>query len=796
MIQTSEEFQLLLKRKVRKLTGEKINHATLHEQYLALVEVLMDEISEPWVESNDRHYRKDRKLVYYFSMEFLIGKLLDQVLYALGIRELVHAGLQDLSISLDDLIQEENEAGLGNGGLGRLAACYLDSMAALGISGHGMGVRYTHGMFEQQIVRGTQVEVPDEWLRDAYPWEVEKATRSVIVRFGGRVRGEKIEGKWVYFHDDYDAIRAVPYDVPIVGSNNGQVNTLRLWRAVAIQNMDINAFHRGEFIEAVRHQSEAEAISQILYPNDQSFQGKLLRLKQQYFLVAAGLETIIGRYVGRGGDLQRLSEHVAIQINDTHPALCIAELMRILIDEREMTWEDAWKQTKNTIHYTNHTIMPEALEEWPYEMMQTLLPRITMILDEVNRRDQMDNPDLEPMIEWGKIKMATLSIIGSRRVNGVAKLHSEILKEELFASRFQRNPEQFDSITNGVSHRRFLIGANPLLTNLINEKIGEEWKQRPELLQCLTDFADDNGFLEQLHRAKQRNKEELGSIIYRELGIKPDPNSIFDIQVKRIHAYKRQLLNVLHIMHLYNRITDGHAQEMIPRTFIFAGKAAPGYFYAKRLIELIHAVSEKIEANPKTRDLIRVVFMPNFNVSLAERLYPAADVSEQISTASREASGTGNMKFMMNGAVTIGTLDGANVEIYREAGWDSMFIFGMKADEVLRYYRGEPYRALEEYQKDPRLTRAVDQLINGFFERRVGIFQPIFDSLLLENDQFFVLRDFAEYTETQQVVSRFYRDSYRWNRMQLANIAHSGYFSSDRSIQEYAARIWRLGGQK
>ncbi len=785
-----------MKRKVRKLTGEKIDHASLHEQYLALVEVLMDEITEPWVESNDRHYRKDKKLVYYFSMEFLIGKLLDQVLYALGIRELVYTGLQDLSISLDDLIQEENEAGLGNGGLGRLAACYLDSMAALGISGHGMGVRYTHGMFEQQIVRGTQVEVPDDWLRDAYPWEVEKMTRSVIVRFGGTVRGEQIEGKWVYFHDDYDAIRAVPYDVPIVGSKNGQVNTLRLWRAVALQNMDINAFHRGEFMEAMRHQSEAEAISQILYPNDQSYQGKLLRLKQQYFLVAAGLETIIGRYVGRGGDLNQLSEHVAIQINDTHPALCVAELMRVLIDERELSWDDAWKQTKNTIHYTNHTIMPEALEEWPYDMMQTLLPRITMILDEIHRRDQLENPDLDPMIEWGKIKMATLAIIGSRKVNGVAKLHTEILKEELFASRYNKNPDQFDSITNGVSHRRFLIGANPLLSSLISEKIGEDWKQRPELLQCLTDFTDDNGFLDQLHRVKQRNKEELASIIYQELGIQPDPNSIFDIQVKRIHAYKRQLLNILHIMHLYNRIMDGHAQEMLPRTFIFAGKAAPGYFYAKRLIELIHAVSEKIEANPKTRDLIRVIFMPNFNVSLAERLYPAADLSEQISTASREASGTGNMKFMMNGAVTIGTLDGANVEIYREAGWDSMFIFGMKADEVLRYYRGEPYHALEEYQKDPRLTRVVDQLIDGFFDRRVGIFQPIFDSLMLENDQFFVLRDFAEYAETQQVASRYYRDTYRWNRMQLANIAHSGYFSSDRSIQEYAARIWTLGGQR
>jgi len=763
---------------------------------LALVEVLMEEIAEPWVESNDRHYREDKKLVYYFSMEFLIGKLLDQVLYALGIRELVHSGLQDLSISLDDLIQEENEAGLGNGGLGRLAACYLDSMAALGISGHGMGVRYTHGMFEQQIVRGNQVEVPDDWLRDAYPWEVEKMTRSVIVRFGGNVRGEEIEGKWVYFHDDYDAIRAVPYDVPIVGSKNGQVNTLRLWRAVAVQNMDINAFHRGEFMEAVRHQSEAEAISQILYPNDQSYQGKLLRLKQQYFLVAAGLETIIGRYVGRGGDLMHLSDHVAIQINDTHPALCIAELMRVLIDERELSWDDAWEQTKNTIHYTNHTIMPEALEEWPYEMVHSLLPRITMILDEIHRRDLLENENLDPMIEWGKIKMATLSIIGSRKVNGVAKLHSEILKEELFVNRYKLNPDQFDSITNGVSHRRFLIGANPLLSSLITEKIGEEWKQRPELLQCLTDYADDNGFLDQLHRVKQRNKEELASIITRELGIKPDPDSIFDIQVKRIHAYKRQLLNILHIMHLYNRINDGQAQEMMPRTFIFAGKAAPGYFYAKRLIELIHAVSEKIEANPKTRNLIRVVFMPNFNVSLAERLYPAADLSEQISTASREASGTGNMKFMMNGAVTIGTLDGANVEIYREAGWDSMFIFGMKADEVLRYYRGEPYHSLEEYQKDPRLTRVCDQLINGFFERRVGVFQPIFDSLLLENDQFFVLRDFAEYAETQQVVSRFYRDAYRWNRMQLANIAHSGYFSSDRSIQEYAARIWTLGGQR
>ena len=380
-------------------------------------------------------------------------------------------------------------------------------------------------------------------------------------------------------------------------------------------------------------------------------------------------------------------------------------------------------------------------------------------------------------------------------MNGVAKLHTEILKEELFAARYQKNPDQFDSITNGVSHRRFLIGANPNLSRLISEKVGEDWKKKPELLQCLTDYSEENGFLDQLHRVKQGNKEELAAIIQRQLNILVDPNSIFDVQVKRIHAYKRQLLNILHIMHLYNRIVDDHAQEMVPRTFIFAGKAAPGYYYAKRLIELIHAVSEKIEANPKSRDLIRVVFMPNFNVTLAERLYPAADLSEQISTASREASGTGNMKFMMNGAVTIGTLDGANVEIYREAGWDNMFIFGMKADEVLRYYRDESYHALEEYQKDPRLKRVIDQLINGFFERRAGAFQPIFDSLLLENDQFFVLRDFAEYMETQQVVSRYYRDSYRWNRMQLANIAHSGFFSSDRSIQEYAARIWRLGGK-
>lgn len=795
MFKTAEEFQGALKKKIRKVTGEKIERASRHEQYLGLVEVLMDELSELWVESNDRHYREDAKLVYYFSMEFLIGKLLDQVLYAVGIRDLVESGLQGFSISLNDMLDEEKEAGLGNGGLGRLAACYLDSMAALGISGHGMGLRYTHGMFEQQIVKGNQVEVPDDWLSDAFSWEVEKPTRSVVVRFGGHVRWEEVEGRWVYFHEGYDAIRAVPYDVPIVGMENGQVNTLRLWRAVAMRDMDIDAFHRGEFIEAVRHQSEAEAISQILYPNDQSQEGRILRLKQQYFLVAAGLETIIGRFVGRGGALSRLSESVAIQINDTHPALCIAELMRILIDEKGMDWESAWEETKNTMHYTNHTIMPEALEEWSYETMKNLLPRITMILDEIHRRDRIENPELDSMMEWGKIKMATLSIIGSRRVNGVAKLHTEILKEELFAARYQKNPDQFDSITNGVSHRRFLIGANPNLSRLISEKIGEDWKKKPELLQCLTDYSEENGFLDQLHRVKQGNKEELAAIIQRQLNILVDPNSIFDVQVKRIHAYKRQLLNVLHIMHLYNRIVDDHAQEMVPRTFIFAGKAAPGYYYAKRLIELIHAVSEKIEANPKSRDLIRVVFMQNFNVTLAERLYPAAELSEQISTASREASGTGNMKFMMNGAVTIGTLDGANVEIYREAGWDNMFIFGMKADEVLRYYRDESYHALEEYQKDPRLKRVVDQLINGFFERRAGVFQPIFDSLLLENDQFFVLRDFAEYMETQQVVSRYYRDQYRWNRMQLANIAHSGFFSSDRSIQEYAARIWRLGGK-
>ena len=795
MFQTAKEFQSLLEKKIRKVTGEKIDRSSPHEQYIGLVNVLMDELSEMWVESNDCHYTKDPKLVYYFSMEFLIGKLLDQVLYNLGIRELVEEGLEGLSISLKDMLDEENEPGLGNGGLGRLAACYLDSMAALGISGHGMGLRYSHGMFEQQIVKGNQVEVPDEWLDDAFSWEVEKPARSVVVRFGGHVRGEEVEGRWVYFHEGYDAIRAVPYDVPIVGRENGQVNTLRLWRAVAMQDMDINAFNRGEFIEAVRHQSEAEAISQILYPNDQSHEGRILRLKQQYLLVAAGLETIVGRFIGRGGDVSQLSQSVAIQINDTHPALSVAELMRILIDERGLEWETAWAQTKNTIHYTNHTIMPEALEEWSYETMKHLLPRITMILDEIHRRDRIENPELDPMIEWGKIKMAPLAIIGSRMVNGVAKLHTEILKEELFAERYQKYPDQFDSITNGVSHRRFLIGANPSLTRLISEKIGEGWKEKPELLQCLTDCSEDNGFLDELHRVKQGNKEELASIIQRQMNVHVDPNSIFDVHVKRIHAYKRQLLNVLHIMHLYNRIMDDHAQEMVPRTFVFAGKAAPGYYYAKRLIELIHAVSEKIEANPKTRDLIRVVFIPNFNVTVAERLYPAADLSEQISTASREASGTGNMKFMMNGAVTIGTLDGANVEIYREAGWDNMLIFGLKADEVLRYYRDDSYHALGEYQKDPRLKRVVDELVNGFFDKRPGAFQPIFDSLLLENDQFFVLRDFADYAETQQVVGHFYQDSYRWNRMQLANIAHSGYFSSDRSIQEYAARIWRLGGK-
>lgn len=794
MFSNKESFKEAFLKRLEMLCGKSFTESTMADYYQTLGHLIRESVSPDWITTNEQYKAVRGKQVYYLSIEYLLGKLLRQNLINLGVEEIVQSGLQELGIDLGELEELEPDAGLGNGGLGRLAACFLDSLASLNLPGHGQGIRYKHGLFEQKIVNGYQVELPEQWLRGGNVWEVRKADLAVSIPFWGKVEVVMEDGRLVFHHMNAENVTAVPYDMPVVGFETGTVNTLRLWNAEPAQF----PFHK----DILKYKRETEAISEFLYPDDRHDEGKILRLKQQYFLVSASIQSILRSFRKRNRNLGQLHEHICIHINDTHPVLAIPELMRILLDEEGMEWELAWNITKNTISYTNHTTLSEALEKWPVHIFRPLLPRIYMIVEEINERFCRDLWNETPG-DWDRIsklaiiadqyvKMAHLAIVGSFSVNGVARLHTEILKEREMKNFFRLFPEKFNNKTNGIAHRRWLLKANPKLSALITETIGGSWTNSPHELIHLQNSQDDSSFLAQLSVIKRENKQRLAEIIQQQMGIGVDPGAIFDVQVKRLHAYKRQLLNVLHIMHLYNRMKEDSSYKMVPRVFIFGAKASPGYYYAKKIIKLINAVADKVNHDPKVGDQMKVVFLENYRVSLAEKIFPAADVSEQISTASKEASGTGNMKFMINGALTLGTMDGANVEIHELVGDDNMFIFGLTAEEVLHYYRHGGYDSDEYYHLDQRIRKVVDQLVDGFFPGVLNEFEPIFDSLLEENDQYFVLKDFASYADAQIKIGEAFTDSLKWQKMCLTNIAHAGYFSSDRTIKEYAKDIWGI----
>ncbi|MEC1720594.1 glycogen/starch/alpha-glucan phosphorylase [Schinkia azotoformans] len=795
MFSTKDAFKQQFLEKYEIMYGKSFEESTLPELYNTLGQMVREYVSHAWIETNERNRANHKKQTYYFSIEFLLGRLLGSNLLNLGVQDVVEAGLKELGVDLREVEEQEVDAGLGNGGLGRLAACFLDSLASLSLPGHGVGIRYKHGLFDQRIIDGYQVELPEQWLRNGNVWEIRKASQSIEVKFGGDIQVSYGNGPLMFHHINAETVTAVPYDMPVIGYENKTINTLRLWSAEPSQ-------FRPDKGDVMKYKRETEAISEFLYPDDSHIEGKILRLKQQYFLVSAGLKSIVRTYLKNNDHLSDFHNKVAIHINDTHPVLAIPELMRILMDEHGMGWEEAWHITTNTISYTNHTTLSEALEKWPISIFKPLLPRIYMIVEEINERycrglwDKYtgDWKRIEEMaiIAHGVIKMAHLAIVGSHSVNGVAKIHTDILKEREMKLFYDYYPTKFNNKTNGITHRRWLIKANPELARTISEAIGDKWIAKPEHLSALLPFANDAGFKQKAYEVKYQNKLAFARQIKQLTGIAIDEHSIFDVQVKRLHAYKRQLLNILHIMYLYNRLQEDSNFSITPHTFIFGAKASPGYYYAKKIIKLINTLAAKINDDPKTKDLLKVIFVENYRVSLAETIIPAADVSEQISTASKEASGTGNMKFMMNGAITLGTMDGANVEIFEEVGPDNIFTFGLTAEQVLAYQRNGGYRAIEYYHHDQSLNQVINQLINGFFPVPAHEFETIYDSLLVQNDEYFVLKDFGTYVRAHEKVGEAYRNRDQWLEKSIINIAKSGRFSSDRTIQEYADEIWGI----
>lgn len=783
--------------------AEGVNEASIDHKYMALGKLIKDYVTEGWAETNRAYTNNKCKQTYYFSMEFLIGKLLDTYLINLGIKDLCSEALAELGIDLDELAAMEPDAGLGNGGLGRLAACFMDSMASLSLPAHGCGIRFKHGLFKQKIVDGYQVEKLDDWLKTDFVWEVKKANRGININFGGNVYMKKIGNKLQPVYENCEVIRAVPYDVPIVGYNTKNVNTLRLWSA-EIDESDINlsTLQRGDYLRYLEHKYSVEEISQVLYPDDSSESGRRLRLKQEYFFVSAGIQTIVNRFKKLGEPITELHNYIAIHINDTHPAVAVAELMRILLDQEGLEWEEAWRITVKTMAYTNHTIMAEALEKWPKDMFEKLIPRIYMIVEEINRRfclevskkyygdwNKINNMSI---ISNGNIKMANLAIVGSHSINGVAWLHTEILKHRELKDFYEMYPERFNNKTNGITHRRWLIKANRDLADLLVEKIGPEWVENPLQIKKLMDYVDDKEVLKRLGEIKYKRKVEVAEFVKKSYGIQIDPNSIYDIQVKRLHAYKRQLLNIFHIINLYNELKADPKKDIVPRTFFFGAKAAPAYYLAKQIIKLINCVADKINNDPEINGKIKVVFLQNYGVTLAEKVIPSGDISEQISTASKEASGTGNMKFMMNGAITMATLDGANVEIDQAVGRDNIVVFGLTSEQVMNYYAHGGYNAYETFSSDPRLQIIINQLQNGFFGVGPQEFNLILKNLFDTNDEFFVFKDFDSYVKAQEKVNDLYKDKESWLRMSLINIANSGIFSSDNTIKRYADEIWNI----
>jgi starch phosphorylase len=801
---TKEKFKADFIKKVESERANSIEEASDLDKYYALASLIKDYICENWVKTNTKYISNKEKQVYYFSMEFLIGKLLVNNLINLGIKDTCVHGLKELGIDLEKIKEIERDPGLGNGGLGRLAACFLDSMASIGISGHGCGIRYKYGLFEQKIIDGYQVEFPDKWLQNENVWEIKRTSKAVEVKFGGEVRAINEKGRLKFIHENYESILAVPYDTPIVGYENNIVDTLRLWSAEAQKKeFDYSSFSRGEYLKAFEHKHSIESISQVLYPDDSYEEGRILRLKQEYFLVSAGIQSIIRTFKKLEKPIEAFHEYVAIHINDTHPALAIPELMRILMDEEGMAWEEAWKVTTKTMSYTNHTIMAEASEKWNIDMFKALLPRIFMIIKEINERfcrtlwdkgytNDFDKISQMAIISYGQIRMAHLAIVGSHSVNGVAKLHTEILKKQEFVDFYNIYPKRFNNKTNGITHRRWLLQCNPELADLITDTIGEIWIALPMKLRRLLRYRNDPGFQEKIYKIKQNNKYRLANIIRDKYAINVDPESIFDIQAKRLHEYKRQKLNLLHIMYLYNRLIENPDLDIVPRTFIFAGKAAPGYYIAKQTIKLINTLAYKINNDKRIKDKLKVVFMENYGVTLAQQIIPGANVSEQLSTTTKEASGTGNMKFMMNGAITIATLDGANVEIKDVVGKENIVIFGLKEKEIFELYSSGTYNSIDLYNDDIRLKTVIDRLINGFFPVKHEEFLIIYDSLLKHNDEYFVLKDFDSYVKAQERIDELYREKSKWLEMSIINIGSSGIFSSDRTIYEYASSVWDI----
>ena len=803
MFQNKAEFINEYLEKFQSIHGKGVELGTNRERYEALAGLVRDLIAQRWARTNRDYLERDCKQGYYVSIEYLQGRILLTNLLNLNILAECEQGLSDLGISLDDLTEEEPEAGLGSGGLGRLASCFLDSMASLHIPGNGCGIRYRYGMFRQKIVDGYQAELPDPWLKNGNVWEFRRPDKAVTVKFGGQIREEDVEDKRVFRHEGYQEVLAVPYDMPVAGYHNNTVNTLRLWSAEVLpMETDEGPYSTNDYVKAMEYRRAVESISEILYPDDSRYEGRVLRLKQQYFMVSAGLQSIVRRYKKFHKSMIDFHEKIAIHINDTHPVVVIPELMRILIDEEGMTWDNAWCVTTNAVSYTNHTVMPEAFEKWPVDVFKELLPRIHMIVYEINERwchelwnrypGEWDRIREMAVIADGFVHMANLAVVGSYSVNGVAKIHTEILKKSVLKRFYEYSPSKFSNKTNGITHRRWLMKANPELSGVISEAIGESWMAHATDLLRLTQWEDDPVFAEKVALVKLANKERLAAYVQRTMGQKLNPHSIFDCQVKRIHSYKRQTLNILHIMDLANRLRENPSLDITPRTFIFAGKAAPSFYQAKRTIKLINTVAAMIDADPVLNKKLKVVFLENYRVSLAEIIIPAADVSEQISTASKEASGTGNMKFMMNGAVTIGTHDGANIEIRDEVGTENFVAFGLTADEVMDYHKRGGYSARAVYDANPRIKRVVDQLVSGELPAGREEFADLYDCLLLHNDEFFVLEDFETYAAAQEQIDLLYKDVSRWRRMCIQNIAHSGEFSSDNTIWEYAVGIWQV----
>lgn len=803
-----EEFKKSVIYNVKNLFRRTIDEATPAQMFQAVSYAVKDVIIDEWIASQKTYAKRDAKTVYYLSMEFLMGRALGNNIINIMARDEIREVLDEMGFDLNVIEDQEPDPALGNGGLGRLAACFLDSLATLGYPAYGCGIRYHYGMFKQKIENGFQMEVPDEWLKDGNPFEVRRSEYSTEVKFGGYVRVVHEDGHEKFVQEGYQSVLAVPYDLPIVGYGNNVVNTLRIWDAQPINTFSLESFDKGDYHKAVEQENLAKTICDVLYPNDNHYAGKELRLKQQYFFISASVQRAVAKYMEKHDDVRKFYEKNVFQLNDTHPTVAVAELMRILLDVYGLSWDEAWEVTTKTCAYTNHTIMAEALEKWPIELFSRLLPRIYQIVEEINRRFQNQIRQMYPndqqkiakmsIIYDGQVRMAHMAIAGSFSVNGVARLHTEILKNQELKDFYQMMPEKFNNKTNGITQRRFLLHGNPLLADWVTSKIGDEWITDLSAISKLKLYVDDEKCQHEFMNIKYQNKLRLAKYIKEHNGIDVDPRSIFDVQVKRLHEYKRQLMNILHVMYLYNQLKENPNLDMIPRTFIFGAKAAAGYKIAKLTIKLINAVADVINNDRSINNKLKVVFIEDYRVSNAEIIFAAADVSEQISTASKEASGTGNMKFMLNGALTIGTMDGANVEIVEEVGEENAFIFGTSSDEIIELEKNRSYDPMRIFNNDQDIRHVLMQLINGYFSPYdTELFRDIYNSLLNTQssnraDTYFILKDFRMYADAQKRVDEKYRDQKWWARAAMMNVACCGKFSSDRTIEEYVRDIWHL----